>query len=102
VRRIAALVLLTLVSACSSRQLPADATGVQVFSTICARCHGKDLGGGIGPALGQGSEAAGMTDEFYHTTIVHGLGRMPSFGSTLSDQQVERVIEYIREQQGNG
>lgn len=96
------LVALALVSACSVRTLPADATGEQVFNSICARCHGADLAGGIGPALGQGSKAAQMTDGFYRTTIRYGMGRMPSYGSTLTDQQVERVIEYVRQRQGNG
>ena len=89
-----------LLSACSAPGLPADATGSEVFDSICARCHGKDLAGGIGPSLGSASEAAQMTDEFYRFTIIHGLGRMPSFRSELSDEQIDRVIQYIRQQQG--
>lgn len=42
-----------------------------------------------------------MKDEFYRVTIEHGLGRMPAFGATLRDDQVEQVIEFIREQQGS-
>ena len=97
---VAPLLAVTLLSACSAPRLSADATGSQVFDSICARCHGKDLAGNIGPALGAGSEAAHMTDEFYRFTIIHGLGRMPSFRSELSDKQIDRVIQYIRQQQG--
>ncbi len=97
---IVALLAVALLSACTVPRLPSDASGSEVFGTICARCHGKDLAGGIGPALGSGSEAAQMTDEFYRFTIIHGLGRMPSFRSTLSDEQIDRVIRYIRQQQG--
>lgn len=99
-KRIVAVLAITLLSACTVPRLSPDATGSQVFQTICARCHGKDLGGGIGPSLGPGSEASTMTDEFYRFTIIHGLGRMPSFRSTLTDAQIERVIRYIRQQQG--
>ena len=100
VKWIFALLAVMLLSACTAPRLPADAGGSQVFEEICAACHGKDLAGGIGPALGSGSEAAQMTDEFYRFTIIHGLGRMPSFKSTLTDEQIDRVIHYIRQQQG--
>jgi len=100
VKWIVALLAVALLSACTVPRLSPDSTGSQVFQSICSRCHGKDLAGGIGPALGQGSEAAQMTDEFYRFTIIHGLGRMPSFRSTLSDEQIDRVIRYIRQQQG--
>ncbi len=97
---VALLLAATLLQACTVPRLSPGATGSQVFDSICARCHGKDLAGGIGPPLGSGSEAAEMTDEFYRFTIIHGLGRMPSFRTTLSDEQIDRVIQYIRQQQG--
>jgi len=43
-----------------------------------------------------------MTDEFYRFTIEHGLGRMPSYGSSLTDEQVDRVVAYLREVQKGG
>lgn len=74
-------------------------TGRQIYEQACANCHGDDLGGGIGPALGAGTEVADRDDEYYIVTITRGRGRMPAFGSTLSDDQIERVIEFLREQQ---
>lgn len=77
-----------------------DATGAEIYSALCARCHGSDLEGGVGPRLG-GFDASSATesDEYLVTTITRGKGRMPSFGASLSDAQIERVVAYVREQQ---
>ena len=96
---VALILFLFVVTACSGGRLPPDATGRQVYGAFCASCHGDDLGGGFGPALGPGSDVVDMTDEFYRFTIEHGLGRMPSFGSSLTDEQVDRVVAYVHEVQ---
>lgn len=97
-RRRALAVLVLALAGCGS-DISADATGAEIFSLACARCHGSDLGGGIGPALGPGSNAAEQPDDFLRTTVTRGRGRMPSFSRTLSDDQVERLIGYLRDQQ---
>jgi mono/diheme cytochrome c family protein len=84
---------------CSVGRPATDATGEEIFTQLCVRCHGADLQGVVGPALGPGSELAGETDDFIAFTIIHGRGRMPSFASTLSEDQVDRVVAYIREVQ---
>lgn len=86
-------------SACTGRPAP-DATGVEIYEQLCARCHGSNLEGQVGPSLGEGSVIVDETDEFLETTISRGRGRMPSFARTLTDDQVAKVIEYLREQQG--
>lgn len=98
-RRVVALSLaLTLASACVGRPA-ADAGGEEIYLQLCSNCHGEDLGGGVGPPLGPGSNAAGRPDEFLRVTITDGRGRMPSFSSTLDQGQVERLIEYLRQVQ---
>jgi mono/diheme cytochrome c family protein len=77
-----------------------DATGQESYVQLCSRCHGEDLAGGIGPALGPDSNAANQDDEFLELTIMRGRGRMPAFGSTLADDQLDRLIGFIRERQG--
>lgn len=79
---------------------PAAATGEQVYEQVCARCHAGDLSGGVGPAIGPGSNSAEQDDEFLRLTIRDGRGRMPSFRNTLTEEQIDRVIEHIREEQG--
>ena len=97
----AALLAAGSLTACSGRPAE-DTTGEEIYVQLCARCHGDDLGGGIGPALGAGSAAADEPDEFVRFTIVNGRGSMPSFSTSLDEEQVERLVEYIREVQAGG
>lgn len=92
------LAIVAALSGCVGRPDP-DAGGEEIYLQLCANCHGEDLGGGLGPALGPGSNAASQPDEFLRVTIVEGRGRMPSFSSSLDAGQVERLIEYLREEQ---
>lgn len=78
-----------------------DATGEEVYVETCARCHGADLGGGVGPALGEGSNAAARDDDYLISVVTDGRGRMPSFRRTLSTEQIERVVGYLRNQQAS-
>jgi len=96
---IASLVASLVLTACSLGGPPDDATGEDIYAQLCSRCHGADLSGGIAPALGPGSSAATEDDEYLEFTIVNGRGRMPSFPS-LSDDQVARLVDYIREVEG--
>lgn len=92
------LVLSVLVAACAARPDP-DAGGEEIFELMCARCHGVELDGRVGPPLGPGSEAATASDEFLRLTVTRGRGRMPSFAGSLTPEQIERVIAYIRQRQ---
>ncbi len=75
--------------------------GADLFGTTCAHCHGSDLAGGVGPPLGAGSGAASLTDEQIAGVIGVGPGAMPSFASRLTDEQVESLIDYLRERQAS-
>ena len=97
-RRVTLAVLGILVSACVGRP-EADAGGEEIYLQLCSNCHGDQLEGRVGPALGPGSNAATQPDEFLRLTINDGRGRMPSFSSTLSDGQVDRLVNYLREAQ---
>ena len=76
-----------------------SASGEEIYMQLCSRCHGAELGGGIGPALGPGSNAAEQSDDYLIVTIRDGRGRMPSFRQTLSEDQIGRVVEYLRQEQ---
>ena len=98
--RLALLLMTALVlSACSLGGPPDDATGEEMYADLCTSCHGADMSGGVGPALGPGSNSAAESDEFLAFTITNGRGRMPSFESTLNEEQVDRLVGYIREVQ---
>jgi mono/diheme cytochrome c family protein len=86
------------VSACVGRPSD-DATGEEIYLQLCSNCHGDHLQGGLGPSLGAGSDAASQPDEFLRVTITEGRGRMPSFSSSLSDDQIDLVIDFLRSEQ---
>lgn len=79
----------------------ADATGADIYAQLCSSCHGDDLSGGLGPPLGPSSNAADQDDAFLVLTISRGRGRMPSFSGTLSDEQLDRLVNYIRDEQND-
>jgi mono/diheme cytochrome c family protein len=97
--RIGAVLLSIAVSTGCATRVPEDATGEQIYMQLCARCHGAELEGRVGPALGVGSNSASQPDEFLVFTIDNGRGRMPSFSSTLRRNQIDRLVAFIREVQ---
>lgn len=99
-RRWAALILVAVVSGGCVDRPEADASGAEIYREVCASCHGPDLGGGTGPALGPGSNAAQQPDEFLINAVTDGFGRMPSFAQTLTPEQIERVVQHLRDVQG--
>jgi mono/diheme cytochrome c family protein len=94
------LILVVLFAAGCTGRPPTDATGEEIYLQLCSNCHGDDLEGRIGPALGSGSTAADHPDTFFEATILDGRGRMPSFRTSLDDDQLVRLIAFLREVQG--
>lgn len=70
-----------------------------VYASTCARCHGADLSGGDGPALGPSSHSLGEPDEHLFEAIKFGRDEMPAFIDEFTDEQIEAIIAYIREVQ---
>lgn len=94
------LLVTVLLTACSVGRPAEDATGEEIYAQLCSRCHGAELqGAAAGPPLGPGSNSAEEPDEFLEFTIMNGRGRMPSFSSSLNDNQLDRLIAYMREVQ---
>jgi mono/diheme cytochrome c family protein len=92
------VVCLLLITACADPP-PPGASGEEIYQQLCANCHGNDLNGGVGPAVGAGSNSAAQDDDFLVLTVTRGRGPMPSFESTLSDEQMSRVVDYLRAEQ---
>jgi len=91
---------LTLVTGCVDRP-DSEATGAEIYLDVCATCHAADLSGSVGPAIGPESNAAQQPDDFITAAIRDGRGRMPSFSQTLTSEQIERVVGYLRQVQGS-
>jgi mono/diheme cytochrome c family protein len=81
----------------SSGSAAARTPGAQVFVANCARCHGADGGGGLGPQLSGGAVRRDFADPNDEVGVVtNGRAGMPAFGRVLSPEQIRQVVEYTR------
>jgi mono/diheme cytochrome c family protein len=70
--------------------------GAVVFAEHCARCHGADGMGDVGPQL------AGRVTLMYPSAadqiafVARGMGDMPAFGDTLTATELEAVVRHTR------
>ncbi|MBX6365054.1 MAG: cytochrome c [Gemmatimonadetes bacterium] len=95
-----------------TRPQGAPLTGAQIYRAACANCHGVDGRGSsfsvVGfrePVVPDLADCRATTPETNRqwSAVDHKGGpargfsaRMPAFGSALSDDEIRRVIEYIR------
>jgi mono/diheme cytochrome c family protein len=93
------------------------ASGDNVFEANCARCHGPDAEGYVGPQLlnvferygaEEGDEAsleqarAAVRHAIENGRYVPGEQLMPPFGDVLSEDAIDAVIEHIEQLQETG
>jgi polyvinyl alcohol dehydrogenase (cytochrome) len=72
-----------------------SADGEDVYRSNCARCHGGSGQGGSGPTM---EGVADRLDEDEHLEIVReGREGMPAWEDTLSDEEIQAVVDYERE-----
>jgi cytochrome c oxidase cbb3-type subunit 3 len=74
----------------------------QLYSTSCASCHGADgKGSDRAPGIATMQKVIAMSDADIATIVHDGeAGGMPSFGSRLSDPQIQGIVRYLRTLQG--
>jgi mono/diheme cytochrome c family protein len=82
---------------------PSQAIGRRVFDGNCARCHEPYSSKGLhGPSLHNvykreylpsGTPA---NDDRITAVVVRGRAKMPAFGNTLSDAQIEALLAYLK------
>jgi cytochrome c551 len=100
--RIRALFIVLMLSAAAcTGAADTNASGAELYGQFCARCHGADLGGGVGNALGSDSPLVERPDSYLSEVVANGRGSMPALGNTLSDEQIDRVVDFIRAEQGS-
>jgi mono/diheme cytochrome c family protein len=68
-----------------------DAAGI--FAASCAGCHGTDRSGRNGPALLP--ERLTKDPAAYVDIITNGSGGMPAWGSRLSADEINALVDYI-------
>ena len=71
--------------------------GYDVYLDNCARCHGQDGEGGVGPKLAGGAVVSAFPDRADQVRLVEdGEGTMPAFKGDLSRAEIEEVVDYTR------
>ncbi|MFN3936593.1 MAG: cytochrome-c oxidase, cbb3-type subunit III [Gemmobacter sp.] len=91
----------------------ANQAGAAVFRTWCAQCHGAGAAGVQAsgyPNLLDDDWLWGGDIENIHLTIAHGIrnttdpdarwSEMPAFGEILSRQEIDEVVQYVRQLSG--
>ena len=90
-------------------------SGSQVYASNCASCHGATGGGGVGPALADGASVQTFPDEAAHIDWVKtgsqpvagkpygatgkiATGGMPGFEGSLSEEEIQAVVQYERDE----
>jgi cytochrome c oxidase subunit 2 len=74
--------------------------GREEWEGVCAKCHGMNGEGGIGPRIA-GSPT--LTDEAALAELLrNGKGEMPAVGSGWSDEQVASLAAYLEEDPPSG
>ena len=63
----------------------------------CSGCHGGRAGGGMGPSLRDVDWLYGSSDMAIFASIAEGRGKgMPAWGARIPDDQIWRLVAYIR------
>jgi cytochrome c551 len=71
-------------------------SGAAVFASNCARCHGSDAQGGLGPRLAGVVTKAFPDKRVQIIVVTQGSGGMPAFGGRLSAAEIKAVVDYTR------
>lgn len=78
-------------------QFPAGAAA-ELYSQLCAACHGADGQGGAGPAM-TGLE---LSDDELTAIIEQGVGSMPGFADQLEPNGLAALVEFVQTGFGPG
>ncbi len=71
--------------------------GEQIFNGACAKCHGDEGQGLIGPGF---SASTVSNAESVAEIVRNGRGRMPVVGEEWDDRQMEALTDYLQERFG--
>ncbi|MFM7615896.1 MAG: c-type cytochrome [Actinomycetes bacterium] len=94
---VATLVAAAVLAGCGSGgSSEPTADGATLYANNCARCHGAEGGGGVGPSLVDVAATFRDIDDQI-TFVSNGGGGMPRFGDLLSDADIREVVTHTRE-----
>jgi mono/diheme cytochrome c family protein len=99
---------LTAIAGAASAQPPfgggfPQQSGEEIYQGVCQGCHMPDARGAVGagayPALAGDKKLASKL--YPVLVLVRGQKAMPEFGTSMSDEQIANVANYIRTNFGN-
>ena len=70
-----------------------NATGAEIYEAKC-NCHGPGGQGGRAPNL---TAVANDPDTKLYNIIHDGKGKMPEFGDKLKEDQIKKVVAYLKQ-----
>jgi cytochrome c oxidase subunit 2 len=73
--------------------------GEQLFSGVCAKCHGDEGQGLIGPGLSSSTVSNAASVE---QIVRNGRGKMPAIGSDWEDREMKALTDYLKERFAGG
>jgi cytochrome c oxidase subunit II len=79
------------------------ALGAQIYGSVCAKCHGPDVAGEIGPKLEGNPIVADPTQ--VRTVVTQGIRTMPAVGRGWSNAELRGLTTFLRQsvaKQGGG
>ncbi|MCJ7566484.1 MAG: c-type cytochrome [Anaerolineales bacterium] len=73
-------------------------SGVDIYSSLCAQCHGEVGEGGIGPSFRDEALQQTKTDPelFESISLGHSASSMIAWGEILTSDQITQVVQHIR------
>jgi cytochrome c oxidase subunit 2 len=74
--------------------------GEEMWSGVCAKCHGQLGEGGIGPRLA--GSATLQDPDAIENIVRNGRGQMPAVGADWSDEQLSALTTYLEESPPSG
>ena len=74
----------------------AIAAGAEIFRAQCTPCHAGGGQTGRAPLLTTGNFSVGNRDEDLYKVIFSGQRTMPGFGSALGQDNIWRLVAYVR------
>ena len=74
--------------------------GAELWSGVCAKCHGPEGEGGVGRRIAGSATLADA--EAIEDIVRNGRGDMPAVGAGWSDEQMEALTDYLQESPPGG
>jgi mono/diheme cytochrome c family protein len=89
------LVALSLIAACHPQPVAQTQTpGGRLYDLNCSTCHGP-AGKGIGDVPKIVGSTSILEGDYDRTVIAQGRNKMPSFGTKLTAEQINEIVDYV-------